>query len=67
MKLFLNRTNKKLNCDFASYREKKWRMRGGEKMKRINENALVFNGIIKQNSVRYTIAFVKENRGGVGE
>lgn len=41
-------------------------MRGGEKMKRINENALVFNGTIKQNSVRYTIAFVKENRGGRG-
>ena len=35
-------------------------------MKRINENALVFNGIIKQNSVRYTVAFVKENRGGRG-
>lgn len=33
-------------------------------MKRINENALVLNRIIKQNSVRYTIAFLKENRGG---
>ena len=35
-------------------------------MKRINENALVLNRIIKQNSVRYTIAFVKENGGGRG-